>query len=136
MIPLAMCMCTQNVATPTIILNFREENFRDQNSNHKIHENIVPQKFGAIQYITMKGREESIKHATCIYTVWRVIFVESSKRPSKLIFVVLNFVIATSPGAWHCCTSDDVMDIRACDLLCYGTKPYLQTWINSMIEEY
>ena len=31
-----------DVATPTIILNFREENFRDQISNHEIHENIVP----------------------------------------------------------------------------------------------
>ena len=30
------------------------------------------------------------------------------------IFVVLNFVIATSPGAWHCCTSDDVITPRAC----------------------
>ena len=29
-------------------------------------------------------------------------FVESPKRPSKLIFVVLNFVIATSIRAWHC----------------------------------
>ena len=48
MIALVMRMCTQNVATPTIIPNFHEENFRDQNSNHKIHENIVPQKFGAI----------------------------------------------------------------------------------------
>ena len=39
-------------------------------------------------------------------------FVESPKRPSKLIFVVLNFVAATSPGAWHCCTSDDVINTR------------------------
>ena len=40
---LAMRMCTQNVATPTIIPNFREENFCDQKSNHEIHEkNIVP----------------------------------------------------------------------------------------------
>ena len=45
-------------------------------------------------------------------TVWRVIFVESLKRPSKLIFVVLNFVTATSPGVWYC-TSDDVIDTRA-----------------------
>ena len=30
-----------------------------------------------------------------------LIFMESPKRPSKLIFVVLNFVIATSLGAWH-----------------------------------
>ena len=33
---------TLHVATPTIILNFHEENFCDQKSNHKIHENIVP----------------------------------------------------------------------------------------------
>ena len=45
-----MRMCTQNVTTPTIILNFREENFRDQKSNHEIHENIVQRKFGAIRY--------------------------------------------------------------------------------------
>ena len=31
------CECTQNVATPTI---FREENFRNQKSNHEIHENL------------------------------------------------------------------------------------------------
>ena len=43
-----MCLRIQNVATPTIILKFREENFRDQKSNHEIHENIVPRKFGAI----------------------------------------------------------------------------------------
>ena len=30
---------------------FCEENFRDQKSNHKFHENIVPRKFGAIQYL-------------------------------------------------------------------------------------
>ena len=35
---------------PTIVLNFCEENFRDQKPNHEIHENIVPRKFGAIQY--------------------------------------------------------------------------------------
>ena len=35
----------QNVATPTIILNFREENFHDQKSNHEIHKNIVARKF-------------------------------------------------------------------------------------------
>ena len=44
MITLAMRLCTQNVATPTTILNFR-----DQKSNHEIHENIVPRKFGAIR---------------------------------------------------------------------------------------
>ena len=44
-----------------------------------------------------------------LHIVWRVIFVENPKRPSKLIFMVLNFVAATSPGAWHC-TSDDVID--------------------------
>ena len=50
---------------------------------------------------------------------WGLIFVESPKRPSKLIFAVLNFVIANNPGAWHCCTSDDVIDTRARNLLCY-----------------
>ena len=39
----------QHVATPTMsILNFREENFHDQKSNH---ENILPRKFGAIRYM-------------------------------------------------------------------------------------
>ena len=39
----------QHIATPTMsILNFREENFHDQKSNHEIHENIMPRKFGAI----------------------------------------------------------------------------------------
>ena len=40
----------QHVATPTIMLNFHEENFCDQKSNHEIHKNIVPWKFGAIRY--------------------------------------------------------------------------------------
>ena len=40
----------QHVAMPIMsILKFREENFRDQKSNHKIHENIMPRKFGAIR---------------------------------------------------------------------------------------
>ena len=65
--------------------------------------------------------------------------MESPKRPSKLIFVVLNFVTATSPGAWHCCISDDVIDTHARDL---STKPYLQGLIyrdldkRHEIEEY
>ena len=46
-------------------------------------------------------------HSQTTITVWRVIswvliFVESPKKPLKSIFVVLNFVTATSPGAWHC----------------------------------
>ena len=45
--------------------------------------------------------------------------MESPKRPSKLIFVVLNFMTVTSPGAWHCCTNDDVIDTSAHNLLCY-----------------
>ena len=43
---------TQHVATPTMsILNFHAGNFRNQKSNHEIHENIVPRKFGAIRYL-------------------------------------------------------------------------------------
>ena len=45
-------------------------------------------------------------------TVWRIMFVENPKRPSKLIFVVLNFVTTTSPGVWHW-TSDDVINTCA-----------------------
>ena len=44
----------QNVAMPTIIQNFREENFRDQKSNHEIHKNIVPRKFAAIRYVLLE----------------------------------------------------------------------------------
>ena len=46
-------------------------------------------------------------------------FCGKSKMALKLNFMVLNFVIATSPGAWHSCKSDDVIDTRAHDLLCY-----------------
>ena len=56
--------------------------------------------------------------------VWQVIFVESSKSPSKLIFMVLNFVTATSLGAWHCCISDDVIDTRTRNLLCLLSHTY------------
>ena len=51
--------------------------------------------------------------------------MESPKRPSKLIFVVLNFVTATSLGAWpwHCCINDDVINTHARDH--FVTKPYL-----------
>ena len=35
----------------------------------------------------------------CVHTLWRVIIVESRKRPSKFIFVVLNFMTATSTQA-------------------------------------
>ena len=40
----------QHVATPIIILNYCEENFCDQKSNHEIRGNIVPRNTGAIQY--------------------------------------------------------------------------------------
>ena len=43
----AQCACAHNVTTPIIMLNFCEENFRDQKANHEIHENIVPQKYGS-----------------------------------------------------------------------------------------
>ena len=37
----------QDVATPTMrVLNIREEIFRNQKTNHEIHENIVPRKSG------------------------------------------------------------------------------------------
>ena len=42
------------------------------------------------------------------------------------IFMVINFMTAISPGAWHCCTSDDVINTRARNLLSIVTKPYLQ----------
>ena len=51
---LAPC-AAQHVTTPTTSILI----FRDQKSNHEIYENIVPRKFGAIQYIiimmTMKN---------------------------------------------------------------------------------
>ena len=52
-------------------------------------------------------------------------FRGKSKRPSKLIFVVLNFMTVTSPGAWHCCTSNDVFHIHVLAIF-FVTKPYLQ----------
>ena len=67
---------------------------------------------------TVKVRGEREKGRLPHHTVWWVIFVESPERPSKLISVVINFVTATSLGAWHCCTSNDVIDIHARDL-CY-----------------
>ena len=52
--PRAHC-AAQHVAAPTMsILNFHEEHFRDQKSNHEIYENIVPRKFGAIRYVSTK----------------------------------------------------------------------------------
>ena len=50
----------QHVPMPTIILIFREENFRDPKSNHEIHENIVPRKFGAIRYWYSHLRRKSV----------------------------------------------------------------------------
>ena len=49
---IVMCTCTQprSPATLTIILNFHEESFHGQMSNHEIPAILyVPQKFGAIQ---------------------------------------------------------------------------------------
>ena len=66
------------------------------------------------------------------YTVWRVIFVGSnfrgkSEKALKNNYHGFIFVTATSLRlvAWHCCTSDDVINTRTRDLLC-NTKPYLQ----------
>ena len=45
------------VTTPTVVLNFR-----DQKSNHEIHENVVPQKFGVIcPFATNYNFNESTK---------------------------------------------------------------------------
>ena len=69
-----MRMCAQNIATPTIILNFCEENFRDYKSNHEIHENIVPRKFGAIRYYAIPDDHKpfwtqlGIDGINCLYT--------------------------------------------------------------------
>ena len=49
---IAMCMCTHTECSHAHNnTKFREENFRDQKSDHEIHENIVPRKFGAIRYL-------------------------------------------------------------------------------------
>ena len=65
----ASARCTaQHVATPTMsILNFREENFHDQKSNHEIHENIVPRKFGAIRYTMCTGIGNDARRSLYIY---------------------------------------------------------------------
>ena len=65
-----------------------------------------------------------------------LIFVESQRRPSELIFVVLNFVIAISPGVWHC-TSVDVISTcaRSHSQSLFNIEPYqvsVETWTNSM----
>ena len=46
-------------------------------------------------------------------------FRGKSQKALKFNFRGLNFVTATSTGAWQCCTSDDVIDTRARDLLRY-----------------
>ena len=58
--------------------------------------------------------------------------MESPKRPSKLTFVVLNFVAAISPGAWHC-KSNDIIDTHTLNLtrdLLYYYAMLTETWIN------
>ena len=67
-----MRMCTQNVTTPTIILNFREENFRDQKSNHEIHENL--ELYG--------------KHQALFMWIWICIFRYC--RPGELRIIIQN----------------------------------------------
>jgi hypothetical protein len=41
-----------------------------------------------------------------------LIFVESQRKPSELIFVILNFVTAQqpSPAVWHYTNDDGVID--------------------------
>ena len=59
--------------------------------------------------------------------IWRVIFVGSnfrgnSEKALKINFRGLKFrdmSTATSPGAWHFCTNDDVINTRTHDLLYY-----------------
>ena len=48
----------QHLATLTIILNFCGENILDPKSNHEIHKNIVPRKFGAIRYMLAAANAE------------------------------------------------------------------------------
>ena len=51
-----------NIATHTIVLNFREENFHDQKANHEIHKIIVPRKFGAIWYLVKDEMNFELGH--------------------------------------------------------------------------
>ena len=58
-----------------------------------------------------------------LHTVWLVIFMGAnfcgkSEKALKINFVVINFMTATSPGAWHCCINDDVINTHTHDLLC------------------
>ena len=46
-------------------------------------------------------------------------FSGMSEMALKINFRGLNFVTATSPGAWHCCISNDVINTHARDLLRY-----------------
>ena len=68
----------------------------------------VDQDFSPVKYFIHKN---FVYHMAGNFRGCYIVFMESPKRPLKLIFVVLNFVTATSPGVWHC-TSDDVIDTR------------------------
>ena len=46
-------------------------------------------------------------------------FRGKSEKALKINFCGFKFMTATSPGAWHCYTSDDVINTRSRDLLCY-----------------
>ena len=65
----ALVACSaQHVAIPTIsqFIHFREGNSRDSKSNHKIHENIVPRKFGAIQLLVLPMATNAKTHLDTI----------------------------------------------------------------------
>ena len=53
MLATARARCTaQHIAMPTMsILNFCEGKLHDLKSNHEIHENIVPRKFGTMRLL-------------------------------------------------------------------------------------
>ena len=83
---------------------------------------------GGYYFSKLKGNQENGTMYVLIpknNTVRRVIFVGSNirgkfKRDLKIKFRDFKFRDSnqSSLGAWHCCTSDDVIDTRARDLLC------------------
>ena len=104
---------------PTTMLNFREENFRDQKADHEIHENIVPRKFGAIRHLTAirkhsKWKRPSknvgdivvLKEDNMVACQWPIAcVVDMSVGADKLVRVV---TVKTANGTykrtrWRCC---------------------------------
>ena len=58
-------------------------------------------------------------------------FRGKSEKALKINFRGFKFRDSNQSRAWHCCISDDVIDTRARDLLCYYAIP-TETWTKGM----